>query len=84
MEHVLREVNSGWFLRFLHSNGASFFFYCGLFTSISCFFVRLIFLTTLSFMNFWCYYFFVNDGCSVYGLCFTVRTDELLRGDRYY
>ncbi len=26
VEHIMRDVNSGWFLRYLHSNGASFFF----------------------------------------------------------
>jgi len=25
-EHIMRDVNSGWFLRYAHSNGASFFF----------------------------------------------------------
>lgn len=26
IEHIMRNVNQGWFLRYLHSNGASFFF----------------------------------------------------------
>ncbi|MCJ7422046.1 cytochrome b [Sphingomicrobium astaxanthinifaciens] len=26
VEHVMRDVNSGWFLRYAHANGASFFF----------------------------------------------------------
>jgi ubiquinol-cytochrome c reductase cytochrome b subunit len=26
VEHIMRDVNQGWFLRFAHSNGASFFF----------------------------------------------------------
>jgi quinol-cytochrome oxidoreductase complex cytochrome b subunit len=26
VEHIMRDVNSGWMLRYLHSNGASFFF----------------------------------------------------------
>jgi ubiquinol-cytochrome c reductase cytochrome b subunit len=26
VEHIVRDVNSGWMLRYLHSNGASFFF----------------------------------------------------------
>jgi ubiquinol-cytochrome c reductase cytochrome b subunit len=25
-EHIMRDVNSGWFLRYLHANGAAFFF----------------------------------------------------------
>ncbi len=31
VEHIMRDVNNGWFLRYLHANGASFFFiwvYC--------------------------------------------------------
>lgn len=33
LEHIMRDVNYGWFLRYLHANGASFFFiavYCHL------------------------------------------------------
>jgi ubiquinol-cytochrome c reductase cytochrome b subunit len=26
VEHIMRDVNSGWFLRYLHANGASMFF----------------------------------------------------------
>jgi ubiquinol-cytochrome c reductase cytochrome b subunit len=26
VEHIMRDVNGGWFLRYLHANGASFFF----------------------------------------------------------
>lgn len=26
VEEIMRDVNYGWFLRYLHSNGASFFF----------------------------------------------------------
>ena len=41
VEHIMRDVNYGWMLRYLHMNGASFFFiavyihiFCGPFTSI--------------------------------------------------
>jgi quinol-cytochrome oxidoreductase complex cytochrome b subunit/heme/copper-type cytochrome/quinol oxidase subunit 3 len=27
LEHIMRDVNYGWFLRYLHANGASFFFF---------------------------------------------------------
>jgi len=27
VEHIMRDVNSGWFIRYLHANGASFFFF---------------------------------------------------------
>jgi len=26
VEHIIRDVNNGWLLRYLHANGASFFF----------------------------------------------------------
>ncbi len=26
VEHIMRDVNNGWFIRYLHANGASFFF----------------------------------------------------------
>jgi quinol-cytochrome oxidoreductase complex cytochrome b subunit len=26
VEHIMRDVNSGWLLRYMHANGASFFF----------------------------------------------------------
>ena len=32
VEHIMRDVNSGWFFRYLHANGASFFFFTSLFT----------------------------------------------------
>jgi len=25
LEHIMRDVNNGWFIRYLHANGASFF-----------------------------------------------------------
>jgi quinol-cytochrome oxidoreductase complex cytochrome b subunit len=26
VEHIMRDVNNGWILRYIHANGASFFF----------------------------------------------------------
>ena len=28
VEHIMRNVNNGWLIRFMHANGASFFFIC--------------------------------------------------------
>nr|YP_002122390.1 apocytochrome b [Candida neerlandica]ABX89451.1 apocytochrome b [Candida neerlandica] len=28
VEHIMRDVNAGWLLRYIHANGASFFFLC--------------------------------------------------------
>ena len=33
VEHIMRDVNFGWFIRYLHSNGASMFF-CYIYTRI--------------------------------------------------
>jgi len=32
VEHIMRDVSWGWLFRYLHSNGASFFFHLCLFT----------------------------------------------------
>lgn len=37
VEHIMRDVNNGWLLRYLHANGASFFFvvlYCHMFRGL--------------------------------------------------
>lgn len=28
VEHIMRDVNAGWLIRYIHANGASFFFFC--------------------------------------------------------
>lgn len=28
VEHIMRDVNAGWLIRYIHANGASFFFIC--------------------------------------------------------
>ena len=33
---------------------------------------------------FWCYYFFINDGYSIFRICFTLGTNELLGCYCYY
>ena len=40
VEHIMRDVEYGWLLRYIHANGASFFFFCCIFTYSS----RIIFL----------------------------------------
>ena len=32
IEHIMRDVNNGWLIRYTHANGASFFFYCSLYS----------------------------------------------------
>ncbi len=31
VERIMRDVNHGWLLRYIHMNGASFFFHCGVY-----------------------------------------------------
>lgn len=42
VEHIMRDVNYGWFLRYWHANGASFFFFIGIFTYFSWFVLFII------------------------------------------
>lgn len=35
VEHIMRDVNYGWLLRYMHLNGASFFFFSSLCTYVS-------------------------------------------------
>jgi quinol-cytochrome oxidoreductase complex cytochrome b subunit len=37
VEHIMRDVNNGWIIRYLHANGASIFFavvYCHIFRGL--------------------------------------------------
>lgn len=34
VEHIMRDVNYGWFMRYVHLNGASFFFFSGICTYV--------------------------------------------------
>jgi len=44
VEHIMRDVNNGWLIRYLHSNTASaFFFLVGIFALINCFSLCAIF-----------------------------------------
>jgi len=36
IEYIMREVNFGWFVRYCHSNGASFFFFNYIFSYRAC------------------------------------------------
>jgi len=35
VEHIMRDVNGGWLLRYLHANGASLFFFVVIFTLVA-------------------------------------------------
>jgi ubiquinol-cytochrome c reductase cytochrome b subunit len=45
VEHIMRDVNNGWFLRYMHANGASVFFYFSLYTYISRIILWVVYLS---------------------------------------
>jgi len=45
IEEIMRDVPGGVFFRFIHSNGASFFFYLCLFSHVSLFNLRIIYIS---------------------------------------
>lgn len=83
VEHLMRDVNYGYFLRYAHANGASAFFYC-LFTLVKRFVLWVFYLSTSNFMVKWCCYSVDYDSNRVYGVCFTLRANEFLGSDGYY
>lgn len=42
VEHIMRDVNNGWLLRYIHANGASFFFFGCLYTRLPWHFPRFL------------------------------------------
>jgi ubiquinol-cytochrome c reductase cytochrome b subunit len=84
VEYIMRDVPNGWFIRYVHANGASMFFiviYCHIFKGIY----------YGSYMKprqmLWCsgvIIFFIVNGSSIYRLCFTVGSNEFLGCNCYY
>ena len=73
VEHIMRDVNGGAILRYMHANGASMFLlitYSHMFRGLS---------TKSKSLIFWGCNLFSNDGNCIYGLCFTLRSNEFLR-----
>jgi len=78
VEHIMRDVNNGWLIRYLHANGASMFFivvYCHIFRGL--YFGSFIYPRGLLWAS-GVIIFFINDGYCFYGLCFTLGPNELL------
>jgi len=77
ISHISRDVNYGWLIRIIHSNGASIFFI---------FFISsyrsgdlLFFLPTSLYLIFWSYFISNYYNYSFLRLCFTLRTNIFLR-----
>ncbi len=78
VEHIMRDVEGGWLLRYMHANGASMFFivvYLHIFRG-------LYYASYSSPREFvWCrrsYNLPINDSYSFYRICTTLGSDELL------
>ena len=84
VEFIMREVVNGWLIRYIHANGASFFFSCYLFSY--CSFVVLFVLSSPSFVCLVVRFSNLpfNDLNSVSRLCFTLGSNEFLGCHRYY
>lgn len=46
VDAIMREVENGWWVRYMHANGASFFFFCCLFTFITWYLLWFLYATT--------------------------------------
>lgn len=78
------EIYFGWWLRNIHANGASFFFFSSIFAYVKKCILWIISVSTTDVMNFWSYYLNINDCYGFSRVYFTMRSDEFLRCNGYY
>jgi len=78
VEDIMRNISYGWLFRYMHSNGASFFFICVYAHVFRNIYYLSFFKTTSMGLIHWCCNLNFNDSYCIYRLCFTLRTDELL------
>jgi ubiquinol-cytochrome c reductase cytochrome b subunit len=84
VEHIMRDVNYGWLLRYIHATGASMFF-----IAVYLHMARSLFYGSYKEPRelIWIIgvFIFFTDGCnSVYGLRFTLGTNEFLGCNSYH
>ena len=84
IEHIMRDVNNGWLIRYLHSNTASAFFFLvylhigrGIYYGSYRAPRTLVWIIGTSNI-------YINDGYSFLGLCFTLWTNVFMRCYSYY
>ena len=73
VEHIMRDVNYGWLIRYVHANCASMFFlavYIHIFRSLN---------YDYRYVN-----LFSNDGYCIYGICASLGTNEFLGRNSNY
>ena len=83
VEHIMRDVNNGWLIRYLHSNTASaFFFLVYLHIGRGMYYGSYRAPRTLVWI--WYSYIYINDGNSFLRLCITLWANSLMRCNSYY
>ena len=84
VEHIMRDVNYGWLLRYVHANGGSMFFFAVFIHMFRGIYLRFLQGTARSALDPRRHYFHSYDRGGFLGLRLTLGADELLGGDRYY
>ena len=80
--HIMRDVNYGFLLRYLHANGASLFFFLPLYSYWTRVILRGVF--EIPCLECWSFAFFIDYGDCFYGLCFALGPNVFLGRDCYY
>ena len=83
VEHIMRDVNYGWLIRYIHANGASMFFlavYIHIFRSL----FYGSYKASRNNLDYRYYNLPFNDGSGIYGIRFTLGTNEFLGCNCYY
>ena len=79
VEHIMRDVNYGWLLRYIHANGASLFF-----MAVYIHMARSLFYGSYKEpREYWCVYIFTHDCYCLYGVCASVGPNEFLGSYSY-
>ena len=74
IEHMMRDINYGWLVRYAHANGASAFF-----VAVYIHMFRSFYYGTYSHPN-----EFLFNGYSIFRICITLGSNELLGCNSYY
>ena len=79
IEHIMRDVNYGWLIRYIHANGASMFLavYIHIFRSL--FYGSYKAPREIIWILGMLIYLF-DDGNGIYGICFTMGSNEFFWG----
>ena len=83
VEHIMRDVNYGWLIRYIHANGASMFF-LAVYIHLQIIILWILQITKRDYLDYRYNYLSINDGCSFYGLCASMGTDEFLGSNSNY